>query len=240
MNGPHDESSFADGSRRAFLDPARRRRGRRSGERQGVRGRVGVRPTTPSARPLPLGPRGHRSRRPLRDRDGAHPRSPWGTARRRGRRSRGHEMGCSVSALSIRDPPLAGRRHPRSAERHCDGASGDGCDPSTTTPRSGAVRAHAGMGARRARRRRDVELELRHLVAAETRRRRDGADRATSQWPRAGWGAGLTIASRDLDDQQTLLGATDEQLVAEPAGTSERALLESSARSTDVGRLATG
>ena len=55
-----------------------------------------------------------------------------------------------------------------------------------------------------------------------------------------GWGAGLTIASRDLDDQQTLFSATDEQLVAEPAGTSERALLESSARSTDVGRLATG
>ena len=173
--GPHGRrrirarhSRRRGGHRDALLDPAGRRTSRGPCQRPGLRGTVRRRPTTPRARPLPLGAGDQRPCRPVHHRDGTHPRHARTVARRRRRRPGRHEMGGAVSGVPIRDPPLARRHHPGRPTRNVDRGRRCGRRRRGAAPGSGAIGANGRVGPRRARRRRDVELELGDLVATRT------------------------------------------------------------------------
>lgn len=116
-------------------------------------------------------------RRAVHNRDDTRPEQRALGTRRRGGRSRRHPMGRPVPHLPIRSSPLARRHRPRHRVRggEPDPANGER-RPRPRHPRTAADRAHRGAGTRRTRRRRDVELQLDHLLGAHPRRRRDRRD----------------------------------------------------------------
>jgi hypothetical protein len=126
---------------------------------------------------------------PVRHRVSADPRPARTRAWRRRRRPRRNEMGRTVPAVSLRDPPVAWRLHPR-----CEGC---GLEPGpsrerprsrATGPRPGSVRPDPGVGPRRAADGRDVELQLTDLVATRTCWCGNRADPAASRRSGAGLG----------------------------------------------------
>ena len=110
-----------------------------------------LRPAARAVRAVPLGPGGRAPRRPVRRGDDPPSRPRRVGARGRRRRRRRIDLARSKPAVPLRDPSLARRRHPRCRRRDRQPGTGvrrpaaDAADP-----RSGAVGADAGLGARRA------------------------------------------------------------------------------------------
>ena len=142
-------------------------------------------------RPLPLGARRPDARRPIRDRVGACSscgrRGARGRRRRAGRRS----LGRALPHLPLRASPLGRRRHPghRGGSRE-PAAAHERPGARSARPRSRAVRADTCLGARRARRGGDVELQLGDLLADHPLRPRRRVD------PPADGRAGAGLALR--------------------------------------------
>ena len=100
---------------------------------------------------------------PIRDGDGAR-------ARRRRRRRGRKPLGGALPDLPLRGAPLARRRHPRRRRGGREPAAAERRSRlRAAAARAGAAGADAGLGTRRAARRRDVELELADLVADRAR-----------------------------------------------------------------------
>jgi len=102
---------------------------------------------------------GGRPRRSLRDRvrtdQGQRGTRAWRRCRRPGR----NELGRTVPAVSLRDPPMVRRLHPRCERGRPEPGPRRGRPRSRAAgPRSGAVRPDPGVGPRRAAHRRHVEL----------------------------------------------------------------------------------
>jgi len=164
---------------RPLLDSFGRGRPRGPLEREGLRGDHSLHRTSPAVCSLPFRPGGRRPRWPVRHRVRADPRPARTRAWRRRRRPGRDEMDRTVPAVSLRDPPMARRLHPR-CER-------GGLEPDprrerprsrAAGPRSGAVRPNPRVGPGRAAHWRHVELQLTDLVAARTCWRGHRADSA--------------------------------------------------------------
>ena len=122
-------------------------------------------------------------RRSLCHRDDTDPRPTRRSTGCSRRRSRRLEVAGQTKAVPVRDPPMVRRCHPGRRSRGRD----DDLEPRPrrrkTTPCRRAKRAHTGVGQRRTWRRRDVELELGHVMDPSTRRYRHRAHRTAHRWP---------------------------------------------------------
>jgi hypothetical protein len=189
------DAGDADSSRGALLDPAGRGWSLRALQRPCLRGRARRVPAPATTRPLPRGARRRMRRRALHDRAGAV------AGRRRGESWRGRH-GCRrepphrlVAPVSLRGPLLAGWHHPgsrrgrrRALQAHHQSARGP------AAPRSRRDRPAARVGTRRARARRDVELQLDDRLADRRGRAVHGA--ASPATARPGPGLGCRSARR--------------------------------------------
>ena len=94
-----------------------------------------------------------------------------------------------LAAVPLRAPLLARRDHPgpRLRGRRAPGPD-HGRRRRAPRARRGGTGSHSRLGARRAPRGRDVELQLRHRVAPDRRRDPGSVARTAARWTRAGLG----------------------------------------------------
>jgi len=164
---------------RPLLDSFGRGRPRGPFEWEGLRGDHSLHRTSPAVCSLPFRPGGRRPRWPVRHRVRADRRPARTRAWRRRRRPGRDEMGRTVPAVSLRDPPVARRLHPRCERCGLEpGPRRERPRSRAAGPRSGAVRPNPRVGPRRAAHWRHVELQLTDLVAARTCWRGHRADPA--------------------------------------------------------------
>ena len=108
----------------------------------------------------------------------------------------------ALADLPLRGAPLARRDHPgrrRSGREPAAAVGRSGAGTACARPRSS--RSHAGVGPRRARRGRDVELELADLLADRALRASARDRPPTRRWARAGLGSrarGRASPGRDV------------------------------------------
>jgi hypothetical protein len=108
-------------------------------------------------------------------------------ARRRGRGPRRHTRSRPVSPLPLRGAPLARWRHPRCRRGGREPAAPERRSRTrAAAARAGAASADARVGPRRTRRRRDVELELDHLLVDRPHRAGGRVDPPSSRRTRPG------------------------------------------------------
>jgi hypothetical protein len=189
----------ADGRRGSLLDRARGGRSLRGVQRPRLRGDRRRAPAPAALRPLPRGARRLAGRRVLHDRDRAVARRRHGKPRSRGHRRGRQPVRRPAAPVSLRGPLLARRLDPRPRRGGRRAAPAQrrprGRPPAYRPRRDGA---DAGLGPRRAARRRDVELELDDRLAAGSRRsagrRAAPAARRARTWVGRGLGGSVSGA----------------------------------------------